>query len=437
MIWTVLLVGAFAGLGRARRDEPGPRRHAPRQVGRTPGERRTVLTALGPFLLAGEVWLVAGGGRPARRVPRRWSATSGSSRTRWSSRCWSPGCSATPGSGCAAGGPASRWRAGWERVIVVASVGLPLSAGALLGAALVWLPAAAVADRAGGRTGPDRPVRRRRRPASSAPRSSPPGPRASCASGPPGWPARALPWSAGLLAGVRDRVRRPRPRRRSAHAPSCRRSSCSPGPGPRSWRDRRSLTVGCTGRSPRWSSAACCRSSRAAIGPRSPRASPAPTLELVLLACVPVLLAAQAWVWWTFRHPVSPRDAVFYYDPPASVAGEHAMSDATGRRRGTRGVLARRPPTLDTVSSLDDPTPTVPPRWTAVLVPVPEAEPVVARHRATLDAAAGWGIPAHVTVLFPFAPPDQLDAALIGALARRSRACPRSACVFRRTGMVR
>ena len=98
---------------------------------------------------------------------------------------------------------------------------------------------------------------------------------------------------------------------------------------------------------------------------------------------------------------------------------------------------ACRPPTLDTVSSLDDPTPTVPPRWTAVLVPVPEAEPVVARHRATLDAAAGWGIPAHVTVLFPFAPPDQLDAALIGALARRSRACPRSACVFRRTGMVR
>ena len=44
----------------------------------------------------------------------------------------------------------------------------------------------------------------------------------------------------------------------------------------------------------------------------APVAAPAPTLELVLLACVPVLLAAQAWVWWTFRHPVGPRDAVFY-----------------------------------------------------------------------------------------------------------------------------
>ncbi|WP_456788409.1 2'-5' RNA ligase family protein [Cellulomonas sp. P5_C5] len=84
--------------------------------------------------------------------------------------------------------------------------------------------------------------------------------------------------------------------------------------------------------------------------------------------------------------------------------------------------------------SLDDPTPTVPPRWTAVLVPVPEAEPAVARHRATLDAATGWGIPAHVTVLFPFAPPDQLDADLLGALASAVASIPTFGCVFRRTG---
>ena len=67
-------------------------------------------------------------------------------------------------------------------------------------------------------------------------------------------------------------------------------------------------------------------------------------------------------------------------------------------------------------------------------MPVPEAEPVVARHRATLDAAAGWGIPAHVTVLFPFAPPEQLDAALIGALAATVAGVPAFGCVFRRTG---
>ncbi|MDQ0372013.1 2'-5' RNA ligase family protein [Cellulomonas humilata] len=86
------------------------------------------------------------------------------------------------------------------------------------------------------------------------------------------------------------------------------------------------------------------------------------------------------------------------------------------------------------MSSLDDPTPTAPPRWTAVLVPVPEAEPVVARHRATLDAATGWGIPAHVTVLFPFAPPDRLDAELLGALAATVADVPAFGCVFRRTG---
>jgi hypothetical protein len=38
----------------------------------------------------------------------------------------------------------------------------------------------------------------------------------------------------------------------------------------------------------------------------------------------------------------------------------------------------------------------------AVLVPVPEAERVVSRPRARLDAAATAGVPAHVTALFPF-----------------------------------
>src|SRR5690348_8621307 len=53
----------------------------------------------------------------------------------------------------------------------------------------------------------------------------------------------------------------------------------------------------------------------------------------------------------------------------------------------------------------------------AVLVQVPEAERVVSRHRARLDAAATAGVPAHVTVLFPFVPPAAITAETLAALA--------------------
>ncbi len=36
------------------------------------------------------------------------------------------------------------------------------------------------------------------------------------------------------------------------------------------------------------------------------------TLTRLLLPVVPVLFAAQAWLWWTFRHRVGPRSAVFF-----------------------------------------------------------------------------------------------------------------------------
>lgn len=35
---------------------------------------------------------------------------------------------------------------------------------------------------------------------------------------------------------------------------------------------------------------------------------------------------------------------------------------------------------------------------------------VVDRHRRLLNRAAVWGVPAHVTVLYPFVPPSQIDA---------------------------
>lgn len=45
-----------------------------------------------------------------------------------------------------------------------------------------------------------------------------------------------------------------------------------------------------------------------------------------------------------------------------------------------------------------------------LVVVVPEAESAVGRHRQSLDVNARLGVPAHVTVLFPFVPPSQIDA---------------------------
>ena len=54
---------------------------------------------------------------------------------------------------------------------------------------------------------------------------------------------------------------------------------------------------------------------------------------------------------------------------------------------------------------------------TALLVEVPAADAAVARHREILDLAAGWGVPAHLTVLYPFVPPAQLDDDVQSAVA--------------------
>jgi 2'-5' RNA ligase len=57
------------------------------------------------------------------------------------------------------------------------------------------------------------------------------------------------------------------------------------------------------------------------------------------------------------------------------------------------------------------------PASTAVLLPVPEAEPVVGAWRDRYDLASATGVPAHVTILFPFIPPDTItseDEAALG-----------------------
>lgn len=54
----------------------------------------------------------------------------------------------------------------------------------------------------------------------------------------------------------------------------------------------------------------------------------------------------------------------------------------------------------------------------ALLLLVPAAEAAVGEHRARLDAAARDGVPAHLTVLYPFLPPSQIGDGELAELAR-------------------
>ncbi|WP_329130372.1 2'-5' RNA ligase family protein [Streptomyces sp. NBC_01476] len=60
------------------------------------------------------------------------------------------------------------------------------------------------------------------------------------------------------------------------------------------------------------------------------------------------------------------------------------------------------------------------PRWvageTALLITVPEADPLVGAVREKHDASARSGIPAHVTVLYPFLPDDRIDDGVLAEL---------------------
>ena len=66
----------------------------------------------------------------------------------------------------------------------------------------------------------------------------------------------------------------------------------------------------------------------------------------------------------------------------------------------------------------------------AVLVPVSEAERVVSRHRIRLDPAAELGVPAHVTVLYPFLAPAVITAATLAVLAEAVASVSAFDCQF-------
>ena len=74
-----------------------------------------------------------------------------------------------------------------------------------------------------------------------------------------------------------------------------------------------------------------------------------------------------------------------------------------------------------------------PPTQTAVIVPVPAAEPLVDQHRRRFDAAASRGVPAHVTVLYPFVEPAEIDDNVIATLAATLGSMTAFDCRFART----
>lgn len=61
---------------------------------------------------------------------------------------------------------------------------------------------------------------------------------------------------------------------------------------------------------------------------------------------------------------------------------------------------------------------------TALICRVPEAERWIARYRERYDPSARRNVPAHVTVLYPFMAPAQIDADVLERLADIARAVP-------------
>jgi hypothetical protein len=69
----------------------------------------------------------------------------------------------------------------------------------------------------------------------------------------------------------------------------------------------------------------------------------------------------------------------------------------------------------------------------AVIVPVPAAEPVVSTWRERCDASARQGMPAHITALYPFLHEARLTGDVVERLAELCSAVPVLDVWFRRT----
>jgi 2'-5' RNA ligase len=53
----------------------------------------------------------------------------------------------------------------------------------------------------------------------------------------------------------------------------------------------------------------------------------------------------------------------------------------------------------------------------ALVAVVPEAEFLAKPFHERYDPSAALGVPAHITLLYPFKPPDQIDAAMLAQLS--------------------
>lgn len=110
-----------------------------RRLGRTEGERRMLITAIGPFFLGNEVWLVAVGGVLSGAFPLVEDRALGglyplvaSGLLIWVLRDAAVWFRSRQ--------PSSRWRAGWDRLLVAASTAFAAFWGMVVGAALAGLP---------------------------------------------------------------------------------------------------------------------------------------------------------------------------------------------------------------------------------------------------------------------------------------------------------
>jgi 2'-5' RNA ligase len=71
---------------------------------------------------------------------------------------------------------------------------------------------------------------------------------------------------------------------------------------------------------------------------------------------------------------------------------------------------------------------------TAVVAPVPSAEPVVSAWRERFDSSAALGMPAHITVLYPFLGEQRLGDGALHALRDLCAESPTLDVEFARTG---
>lgn len=64
----------------------------------------------------------------------------------------------------------------------------------------------------------------------------------------------------------------------------------------------------------------------------------------------------------------------------------------------------------------------------ALIVPIPAADSVIHRWRVLYDSAAAAGVPAHVTVLYPFIPQAEIDGEVEATVRRVLAPFPAFAC---------